>query len=84
MGFTTKESAGSGGGKFQGIRSAHNMIIIVSEAQSVDDGIKDQIDGILAGVERWLLLVLGNPTRREGWFAKGLNDKKNNIVFNFS
>lgn len=84
MGFTTKESAGSGGGKFQGIRSAHNMIIIVTEAQSVEDGIKDQIDGILAGVERWLLLVLGNPTRRDGWFAKGLNDKRNNIVFNFS
>lgn len=84
MGFTTKESSGSGGGKFQGIRSADNMIIIVTEAQSVEDGIKDQIDGILAGVENWLLLVLGNPTRRDGWFAKGLNDKKNNIVFNFS
>lgn len=84
MGFTTKESAGSGGGKFQGIRSAAHMIIIVTEAQSVEDGIKDQIDGILAGVGKWLLLVLGNPTRRDGWFAKGLNDKKNNIVFNFS
>lgn len=84
MGFTTKESSGSGGGKFQGIRSAYNMVIIVTEAQSVEDGIKDQIDGILAGVENWLLLVLGNPTRRDGWFAKGLNDKKNNIVFNFS
>ena len=82
MGFTTKDSVG--GGKFQGIRSANNMMIIVTEAQSVEDGIKDQIDGILAGVENWLLLVLGNPTRRDGWFAKGLNDKKNNIVFNFS
>lgn len=84
MGFTTKDSASTGGGKFQGIRSANNMIIIVTEAQSVEDGIKDQIDGILAGVNRWLLLVLGNPTRKDGWFAKGLRDKKNNIVFNFS
>jgi microcompartment protein CcmK/EutM len=84
MGFTTKDSGTAGGGKFQGIRSANNMIIIATEAQSIEDGIKDQIDGILAGVENWLLLVLGNPTRKDGWFAKGLKDKKNNIVFNFS
>lgn len=83
MGFTTKESAGTGGGKFQGIRSAFNQCILVTEAQSVEDAIRDQIDGV-ATAENVLLIFGGNPTRRDGWFAKGLRDKKNNIVFNFS
>lgn len=83
MGFTTKESAGSGGGKFQGIRSAFNQCIIVTEAQSVEDNIYDQIDGV-ATAENVLIMFGGNPTRTDGRFAKGLRDKKNNIVFNFS
>lgn len=84
MGFTTKDSAsGQGGGKFQGIRSAYNQCILVTEAQSVEDGIRDQIDGI-ATAENILLIFAGNPTRTDGWFAKGLKDKRKNIVFNFS
>lgn len=83
MGFTTKESAGSGGGKFQGIRSAFNQCILVTEAQSVEDNIYDQIDGV-ATAEKVLIMFGGNPTRMDGRFAKGLRDKKNNIVFNFS
>lgn len=84
MGFTTKDSgSGSGGGKFQGIRSAYNQCILVTEAQSVEDGIRDQIDGI-ATAENILLIFGGNPTRTDGWFAKGLKDKRKNIVFNFS
>lgn len=83
MGFTTKESAGTGGGKFQGIRSAFNQCILVTEAQSVEDQIRDQIDGV-ATAEKVLLMFGGNPTRTDGWFAKGLKDRKNNIVFNFS
>lgn len=84
MGFTTKDSGGgAGGGKFQGIRSAYNQCILVTEAQSVEDGIRDQIDGI-ATAENILLIFGGNPTRTDGWFAKGLKDKKRNIVFNFS
>lgn len=76
MGFTTKDSGITGGGKFQGIRSANNMTIIVTEAQSVEDGIKDQIDGILAGVENWLLLVLGNPTGRMAGLLRALKTKR--------
>lgn len=83
MGFTTKESVGSGGGKFQGIRSAFNQCILVTEAQAVEDNIYDQIDGI-ATAEKVLIMFGGNPTRTDGRFAKGLRDKKNNIIFNFS
>jgi len=83
IGFTTKESAGSGGGKFQGIRSAFNQCILVTEAQSVEDNIYDQIDGIATG-ENVLIVFMGNPTRTDGRFAKGLKDKKSNIVFHFS
>lgn len=83
LGFTTKESAGTGGGKFQGIRSAFNQCILVTEAQSVEDNIYDQIDGV-ATAENVLIMFGGNPTRTDGRFAKGLRDKKNNIVFNFS
>lgn len=83
MGFTTKESAGTGGGKFQGIRSAFNQCILVTEAQAVEDNIYDQIDGV-ATAENVLIMFGGNPTRTDGRFAKGLRDKKNNIVFNFS
>ncbi|KKL84723.1 hypothetical protein LCGC14_1961840, partial [marine sediment metagenome] len=31
-----------------------------------------------------LVIFIGNPTRAKGRFAKGLRDKVNNIVFNFS
>lgn len=86
MGFTTKEtgaSAESGGGKFQGMRAAKNMCIIVTEAQAVEDNIFDQIDSV-SQAENCLIIYLGNPTRATGRFAKGLKDKVNNIVFNFS
>lgn len=83
LGFTTKESSATGGGKFQGIRSSENQCIIVTEAQAVADNIYDQIDGV-ATAKNVLVLFLGNPTRTDGRFAKGLRDKKNNIVFNFS
>lgn len=83
LGFTTKESTSSGGGKFQGIRSPFNQCILVTEAQSVEDNIYDQIDGVATG-ERILIIYMGNPTRSNGRFARGLKDRKNNIVFNFS
>lgn len=83
IGFTTKESTETGGGKFQGIRSADNQCIIVTEAQSVQDIIYDQIDGV-ATAKNVLIIYMGNPTRADGRFAKGLRDKKRNIVFNFS
>lgn len=86
IGFATKEtgaSAEAGGGKFQGLRGSRNMCIIVTEAQAVEDNIRDQIDAV-ATAENCLLIFIGNPTRAKGWFAKGLRDKINNIVFNFS
>lgn len=83
LGFTTKESAATGGGKFQGIRSSENQCILVTEAQSVEDNIYDQIDGV-ATAKNVLIIFMGNPTRSDGRFAKGLRDKKNNIVFNFA
>jgi hypothetical protein len=85
LGFTTKEtgaSAESGGGKFQGFHSP-NICIIASEAQALEDLIFDQIEG-LTTPENVLVVYIGNPTRASGNFAKGLKDKTNNIVFNFS
>lgn len=85
IGFTTKESGASseGGGKFSGFHSP-NMCIIVSEAQAIEETIFDQIDGVAASAENCLVIFIGNPTRAKGRFAKGLKDKQNNIVFNFS
>ena len=85
IGFTTKETGASkeaAGGKFQGFHAPH-ICIIVSEAQAVEDTIYDQIDGV-ATSEDVLVIFIGNPTRARGRFAKGLKDKKTNIVFHFS
>lgn len=84
IGFTTKESGASKkaeGGKFQGFHSP-NICVIVSEAQAVEDNIFDQIEAITTSATV-LVIFIGNPTRASGRFAKGLKDKKNNIVFNF-
>ena len=85
IGFTTKESGASaeGGGKFSGFHSS-SMCIIVSEAQAIEETIFDQIDGVAASAENVLIIFIGNPTRAKGRFAKGLKDRHNNIVFNFS
>ncbi len=85
IGFTTKETGATkegGGGKFQGFH-APNVCVIVTEAQSVEDEIYDQIDAI-STPEKVLTIFIGNPTRAKGRFAKGLKDKTRNIVFNFS
>jgi phage terminase large subunit len=85
VGFTTKETGHTkegGGGKFQGIHS-RNICVIVTEAQSVEDYIFDQIDAITTGANV-LVIYLGNPTRAKGRFAAGLRNKVDNIVFHFS
>lgn len=92
LGFTTKDSGASAqakGGKFQGFHSP-NICVVVSEAQAVEEYIREQIDAV-ATSENALLIFIGNPTRASGWFAKGLKDKEKgpgipggNIVFNFS
>lgn len=86
LGFATKDTgaaAESGGGKFQGLRAATNMCVIVTEAQAVEDSIFDQIDAV-STAENSLRIFIGNPTRAKGAFAKMLRDKQNNIVFHFS
>lgn len=84
-GFTTKETGKTkegGGGKFQGYHSP-NICVLVTEAQALEDNIRDQIDGVTTS-GNVLRVFIGNPTRASGWFAAGLKDKVNNIVFNFS
>jgi hypothetical protein len=83
-GFTTDEAVRSegGGGKFQGLH-CENVCVIVTEAQELKDNVYDQIDAITTS-QKILVIFIGNPTRAKGRFAKGLKDKKNNIVFNFS
>ena len=70
LGFTTKESRGDsrGGllGKFSGFKSP-NMLVIVSEAQSVDDTIFDSMIGLLSSGNAHVL-ELGNPMAPIGRF----------------
>lgn len=85
MGFTTKETGSSsqaGGAKLQGIHNK-NVCVIVTESQAVEENIRDQIDAI-STAQNILLLFVGNPTATSGWFHKGLKNKRDNIVFNFS
>lgn len=85
IGFTTKETGQTkegGGGKFQGYHAPY-VCVIVTEAQSVEDEIFDQIDAITTS-ENILIIFIGNPTRAKGRFAAGLRNKKDNIVFHFS
>lgn len=81
LGFTTKETGGMVG-KFQGFH-ARNVMVLVSEAQAVSDTIFDEIDGILTS-QNSLLVMIGNPLRTTGRFAKAIKDKKNNIVIELS
>jgi hypothetical protein len=75
--FTTKESKDQPG-KFQGIHS-DRLMIIVSEAQGVDDIIFEQIDGLtMAGIV--LPVYLGNPLTNVGRFAKMIEDTEKNMV----
>lgn len=84
IGFTTDEAVKSegGGGKFQGLHS-ENVCVIVTESQELKDNVYDQIDAITTN-KNVLVIFIGNPTRAKGRFAKGLKDRKNNIIFNFS
>lgn len=81
LAFTTKEIGGKVG-KFQGFHSPAQCVI-VSEGQAVNDNIYDQIDGVLTGEIR-LLIILGNPVTATGRYAAMLKDTKRNIVINLS
>ncbi len=77
LAFTTKET-GAGEGKFQGYHSSRIMIV-VSEAQKVEEKIFDQIEGITTS-GMVLQCYLGNPTRTTGRFAKMIRDTTRNRV----
>lgn len=81
LGFTTKETGGMVG-KFQGFHSP-SVMVLVSEAQAVPDTIFDEIDGIMTSPNS-LLVMIGNPLRTTGRFAKAIKDKKKNIVIELS
>jgi phage terminase large subunit len=77
LAFTTKES-GDQTGKAQGFHSP-NICVIVSEAQAVEDKIFEQLDSLLGG-EHNLMIMIGNPLRTTGTFARAIDDTTNNIV----
>jgi len=77
IGFTTKES-GDQTGKAQGFHSP-NICVIVSEAQAVEDKIFEQLDSLL-GAEHNLFIMIGNPLRTTGTFARAIDDTTHNIV----
>ena len=67
--FTTKETKGQVG-KMQGYHSP-NLLVIISEAQAVEDNIFEQVEAI-ATSENSKILLLGNPLHTTGYFAKAL------------
>lgn len=77
LAFTTKES-GDQTGKAQGFHSP-NVCVIVSEAQAVEDKIFEQLDSLLGG-EHNLMIMIGNPLRTTGTFARAIDDRTHNIV----
>lgn len=57
---------------FSGFHAAH-LLVIVDEASGVGDEIYEAIDGVMAGGNAKLLMI-GNPTRLTGYFAKAFKD----------
>lgn len=80
-GFTTKE-ANQQQGKFQGYH-APNVLVIVSEAQAVDNIIYDQIEGLMTS-ENSRLLLIGNPITTSGRYIQELNNTTDNHVIHLS
>jgi phage terminase large subunit len=79
IGFTTKESGGMIG-KAQGFHSP-NVCVIASEAQAIDDKINVQLDSLL-NAEVNLYIMIGNPLRTTGFFARAIDNTTDNIVIN--
>lgn len=57
---------------FQGFHAPYIMVI-VDEASGVDEDIMEAVDGVLAGGNA-ILVMLGNPTRTSGRFARSFKD----------
>ena len=70
IGFTTKDTDSLG--KFQGFKG-RSVLVVVTEAQGVEDGIFDQIEGILTSDNSKLYLA-GNPLVNSGYFFRSFTD----------
>jgi len=71
IGFTTKETNQTIG-KFQGFKG-RNVLVVVTEAQAVEDNIYEQIEGIMTSDNSKLYLA-GNPLRTDGYFIRSFSD----------
>lgn len=77
IGFTTKET-GQMTGKAQGFHCQH-VCVIASEAQAIEDNIFVQLDSILNAPVN-LFIMIGNPLRTTGTFARAIDNTTDNIV----
>lgn len=80
IGFTTKETNQSVG-KFQGFH-AKNVLVLMTEAQAIEDVIYEEVDSLLV-TENSKLYLAGNPLSAEGKFYDSFQDK-NFCKFMFS
>jgi phage terminase large subunit len=80
-GFTTKE-VNQSVGKFQGYHSP-NILIIISEAQAVEELIFDQAEAIMTS-QNSRMLVIGNPIQSTGRFAQMIKDTTHHKVLELS
>ena len=73
IGFTTRET-NSTVGKAQGFHAPHQLVVI-TEAQAVDEGIYEQLDGVLTS-NHSRKYIAGNPLMSQGHFWRIFNDSK--------
>jgi hypothetical protein len=80
LGFTTTDKEELG--KFQGIKGK-NILVVVTEAQAVEVGIFDQIEGITTADNSKIYLA-GNALVTDGEFYKSFSPKSGYKNFSFS
>jgi len=80
-GFTTKE-VNQSVGKFQGYHSP-NILVVISEAQAVEELIFDQAEAIMTS-HNSKMLIIGNPIQSTGRFAKMIKDTTHHKVLELS
>jgi hypothetical protein len=77
LGFVTSRTQEQVG-KAQGFHSPH-IFVIASEAQAIPDDTYTELDGVLTS-DTSLLVMIGNPLRTTGKFARAIKDPEHNIV----
>ena len=65
--------------KIQGIHG-ENVLVVVDEAAGMPDHIMDSVESMLSGGTSKLLL-LGNPSRTEGYFYRAFMDKNESRIY---